>query len=133
MKYERYHPKKAQQVWVRKTEGCTVKLYRYPCCGAAKDGDLYLVKSKGKNSKTNKDGVDVYVSVTDKSKLPKKWNEDIYLGCKENTKRNKQNMSYWKCCKGDIFSKGCKKRYKCCHADFDPDQKGKGCKIGWGC
>ena len=133
MNYERYHPKQAEQVWVRKTEGCIVKLFRYPCCGAAKEGDLYLVKSMGKNSKINKHGVDVYVAVTDKSKLPEKWNENTYLGCRVNTKRNKHNKSQWECCKRDIFSEGCKQRYICCHADFHPDQEDEGCERGWGC
>eukprot|EP00483_Globobulimina_turgida_P011621 UN11643 len=42
LNYEMYHPKKCQAVWVSKTIGNMSKVYRYPCCGSAKEGSIYL-------------------------------------------------------------------------------------------
>lgn len=124
--YEMYHPKKATQVWVSKNIGSMAKLDRYPCCGSAQEASVFLVLKRN-----NKDNKTIYT--VENKKLPNYWFDDIHLGCKQNKKRNKHNMSYYPCCKQDIFSKGCKKRYKCCKADVNCKSKGVGCKVGWQC
>merc|ERR1712087_606713 len=101
IKYEMFHPKKAVEVWVSKTMGSMSKIWRYPCCGSAKEGSVYLVKAD-----TDKKW-DEQLYVVQKDELPKYWNDEMHLGCKKNKKKNSKNMSYWLCCKGPIDSIGC--------------------------
>jgi len=126
IKYEMYHPKKATEVWVSKTMGSMCKLMRFPCCGSAKEGSIYLMEA------TSDKKWEEPLFIVQKENYPKYWHSDIHLGCKQNKKKNSKNTSYWECCKGDIDAPGCKKRYKCCKQEMKKG-KGNGCKIGWGC
>eukprot|EP01084_Bolivina_argentea_P137345 241869_1 len=126
--YEMIHTKKSIEVWVSKTMGQMSKLYRYPCCGSAKEGPLYL-KPTDDNKNVNEA---LFVVGTEKD-IPDNWNDDMHLGCTENKKKNKKNMSYYKCCEKDIMNVGCKQRYKCCKEEYHTDNESDGCKVGWSC
>ena len=125
IKYEMYHPSKCVDVWVTKTIGNMVKIQRYPCCGSAADGSMYLMEAES----DKKWDESLFICIDNKKeqdKLPNYWFKNIHLGCKKN-----KIKSIYKCCGGKIKSIGCKKRYKCCKVDVD--KKNEGCQIGWSC
>eukprot|EP01084_Bolivina_argentea_P192770 330860_1 len=126
--YEMYHPKKSVEVWVTKNMGQMSKLQRFPCCGSAKEGPLYLMANG--NDKISDEELFI---VGEDDDMPDDWSDKMHLGCKENRKKNKQNKSYYECCKKGIRNKGCKQRYKCCFEEKHEHDKDSGCKVGWGC